>query len=246
MGLTDRIAQSFMYKTLRNIYGPEKNILKKECGSIYVSSSAIGIFNWKITGISNNDKYIKRLGLISYDDNGNETGIYTMATRGDLNEQKNVTVIIPLCRDCFGKTWIVFQEEARPIDLARRGRQARLISFPAGIIGDEESFKNETANESAKRELKEETGFCSDKITPLNKYPIMTSSGLTDESTFFYTADISDFKFISEPLTDGDVTRGWHFVPAKNISKWISDIERYEKIPSGQTLSALYLLKTNE
>ncbi len=72
--------------------------------------------------------------------------------------------------------------------------------------------------------------------------PIMTSPGLTDESTYFFKAIIDTIKPAQKAKTDGGVTRGWHFVPLKHIMKWFDEMSKIGKTPSGQTLSAIALL----
>lgn len=64
--------------------------------------------------------------------------------------------------------------------------QARVIEIPAGLIGDEEEFINESLTECAGRELLEETGYQARTITPLLSSP--TSAGMTDETTHFFAA----------------------------------------------------------
>ena len=71
----------------------------------------------------------------------------------------------------------------------------------------------------------------------------MTSPGLTDEATYFYQATVESFKPSAKAITDGGVTRGWHFVPLKNINQWFDSLASQGKIPSGQTLSGLSLLE---
>lgn len=254
MNIIDNYAQTRMRKHLQASYGENKTILKGPNGSLYIPSDAPDVPQWKIDGKSDFDKFIKRMGMTAVDAEGNEVGKYTMATRGSVEASKNVTMIAPEYKDRFGRRWTVIQEEARPIDVARRGKDARVLAFPAGIIGDEAAFKSESALESAVRELTEETGMVAKKVESLNPTvikdgkaiatPIMTSPGLTDEATFFFRAKVNDLKPVTKAATDGGVTRGWHFVPVKNLSKWLESLSKSGKIASGQTMSAIALLLT--
>lgn len=183
--------------------------------------------------------FVKRYGLEATDNAGKKS-MWTMASRGTEQKSGNVTMIVPLIKDKLGQLWTVLQEESRPIDMFRNGKDSRLFAFPAGVIGDE--VKNETAMESAVRELTEETGLVAKKITPLTpNRPIPTTPGLTDEATNYFVANIKELKPQSKAMTDG-VTKAWWFVPVKNLTKWFSKMEESGKVATGQTLTALSLL----
>ena len=251
MQIADRIHQRLMERTLRKEYGKDTNIQRGPNGSLYIPSNAQDVPTWKIDGPSDFDRFIKRYGMTAVDDNGQEAGKYTMATRGSVESSKNVTMITPEYKDKLGRRWVVIQEEARPIDIARRGKDARILAFPAGIIGDEAVFASESAMDSAVRELSEETGLVAKKVINLTpttvkdgvatSVPVMTSPGLTDESTHFFKAIIEKLKPSRKAETDGGVTRGWHFVPVKRMPKWLASMEKLGKIPSGQSLTAIAL-----
>ncbi len=254
MMITDKITQYGMERKLRRAYGQDAQIVRGPNGSLFIPSDAPDVPKWKIDGATDFDKFIKRMGMTAIDESGQEIGKYTMATRGTVDAGKNVTMITPIYKDKFGRRWTVIQEEARPIDIARNGKNSRVLAFPAGIIGDETAFQTESATESAVRELTEETGMKADKIKNLSptikkdgkvvSVPIMTSPGLTDESTYFFEARIKDIKPSTKAVTDGGVTRGWHFVPVKRLPKWLESLSKLGKIPSGQTMSAIALLLT--
>lgn len=252
MNIIDRVAQYRMERTLRRAYGSDANIVRGSKGSLFIPSDAPAVPEWKIDGKTDFDKFIKRYGMSACDESGN-TIPYTMASRGSVEEAKNVTMIAPVYRDKGGRRWVVIQEEARQIDVARRGTDARTLAFPAGVIGDEAAFQSESALDSAVRELAEETGLTAKKVVNLSPVvtkdgkstitPIMTSPGLTDEGTFFFKAIIDSMKPSQKAVTDGGVTRGWHFVPLKHVSKWMAELSKVGKIPSGQTLTLMHLLK---
>jgi len=252
MGILDYIHQKLMINTLNSEYGNGINIQRGPNGSLFIPSDAPEVPEWKVDGKSDFDKFIKRYGMTAVNAEGKEVGKYTMASRGTVETSKNVTMIAPEYKDRLGRRFTIIQEEARPIDIARRGKNARILAFPAGIIGDEAAFKSESAMESAVRELSEETGLKAKKVinlTPASKageaaahnIPVMTSPGLTDESTHFFKAVIDKLKPTSKAVTDGGVTRGWHFVPTKQLPKWFVKMAQSGKIPSGQTLCAIAL-----
>lgn len=66
----------------------------------------------------------------------------------------------------------------------RKPVNARVIDFPAGLIGDES--ENEDPAETARRELEEETGFTCDRIEPLGSGP--SSPGITSEIIHLFRA----------------------------------------------------------
>lgn len=242
MEITDRITQYFMERKLRKSYGDNVEILKGPNGSLFIPSDAPEVPEWKVDGKSDFDKFIKRYGMTAIDSNGQEVGKYTMASRGTVEASKDVTMIAPEYKDRFGRKWTVIQEEARPIDIARRGSNARILAFPAGIIGDEAAFQSESAMESAVRELTEETGLEAKKVVSLSKHEIRTTPGLTDEATNYYKATIEKLKPSTKAVTDGGVTRGWHFVPLKRLPQWFESLAKLGKVPSGQTLTAIALM----
>ena len=242
MKISDTITQYFMKKQLKRDYGVQSNVQRGPNGSLFIPSDAPEVPNWQIEGKSDFDKFIKRYGLTAVDKDGNKMA-YTMASRGTIESSKDVTMIAPIYKDRFGRTWTVIQEEARPIDIARRGTSARILAFPAGIIGDEAAFQSESAMESAVRELTEETGLKAKKIAALNPYgEIRTTPGLTDEATNYYKAIVEELKPSTKAVTDGGVTRGWHFVPVKRLPEWIEALAKKGKIVNGQTLAAIALM----
>jgi ADP-ribose pyrophosphatase len=70
------------------------------------------------------------------------------------------------------------------IEQFRRPVNARVIDFPAGLVGDEDG--HEDADETARRELEEETGYVCAKVERLTSGP--TSPGITSETVAFYRA----------------------------------------------------------
>ena len=71
---------------------------------------------------------------------------------------------------------ILTEQYRRPVD-------ARVIDWPAGLVGDE---NDDDAPTTAKRELEEETGFTCESVEFLAKGP--TSPGITSEILSFYRA----------------------------------------------------------
>jgi ADP-ribose diphosphatase len=70
------------------------------------------------------------------------------------------------------------------VEQYRRPLDARVIEFPAGLVGDEEG--HDDPEETAKLELEEETGYASKKVERLASGP--TSAGITSETVTFFRA----------------------------------------------------------
>ena len=64
--------------------------------------------------------------------------------------------------------------------------QRRVVELPAGIIGDEAGFENESAESSGARELEEETGFRPARVQKIFTGP--TAPGMTSELLHFVLA----------------------------------------------------------
>lgn len=229
--------------------GDAPRITKGPYGSVYTASSAGEIPNWKITDEKSTfDRFIKRMGMTAYDTEGNSVGAWTMATRGTAESVGDVAMTVPVYTDPKGKQFIILQEEARPIDLVRNGKDSRVLAFPAGVIGDEAKFSSESALDCAKREFIEETGmraknfeYLSETVTATGKLkPIMSSPGLTDEATHFFFAEVENLRPVAKAVTDGGITRGWWKVPLENFQKWVRAMEALGKPLTSQTSTALF------
>jgi len=70
------------------------------------------------------------------------------------------------------------------VEQFRRPVNARVIEFPAGLVGDEDG--RDDPDQTAKRELEEETGYVCDRVERLTAGP--TSPGITSERLIFYRA----------------------------------------------------------
>jgi ADP-ribose pyrophosphatase len=115
--------------------------------------------------------------------------------------------------------------------------QARVIEVPAGLVGDEEEFADESLAETARRELLEETGYRAGSIVPLISSP--TSSGMTSEFThLFHATDL-------QREHEGGGVAGEHIlvhhVPLSAIRLWLSAQEEEGKIIDSKIHAALWL-----
>lgn len=113
----------------------------------------------------------------------------------------------------------------------------RVIEIPAGLVGDSPEVSGEQLLTAAQRELLEETGYESQKWTPLLEG--YSSPGLTDEAvTLFLAEDI-----YMTGIGGGDESESIvvHEVPLDEVDTWLA-----ERLADGEgadlkLLAALYL-----
>jgi ADP-ribose pyrophosphatase len=101
------------------------------------------------------------------------------------------------------------------IEQFRKPVNARVIDFPAGLIGDES--ENEDPAETAKRELEEETGFACERVEALGSGP--SSPGITSEIIHMFRAHGL------RRMSDGGGVEGEdidvHQVPLADLEHWL-------------------------
>jgi ADP-ribose pyrophosphatase len=118
---------------------------------------------------------------------------------------KTAVVILALTDD----DRIVFVEQFR------RPVNARVIDFPAGLVGDEEGHDDPA--ETAKRELEEETGYACEKVERLTSGP--TSPGITSETVAFYRASGLEQRGAGGGVGGEDISV--HRVPRTAVADWL-------------------------
>lgn len=99
----------------------------------------------------------------------------------------------------------------------RRPVEARVIDFPAGLVGDEDD--HEEAEETALRELQEETGYSCDTIELITSGP--TSPGITSEIVSLYRAHGVKRTGKGGGVGGEDITV--HEVPREQLDQWLGD-----------------------
>lgn len=99
----------------------------------------------------------------------------------------------------------------------REAVQKKCIELPAGLVGDEAHFSEETFLDAAKRELIEETGFESAKISHVSEFG--TSTGITAETVHLYFAE----KLTQVSAGGGDENEQItvHCVPENTLVAWL-------------------------
>ena len=129
------------------------------------------------------------------------------------------------------------QEEVILVEQFRIPTQSLVIELPAGLIGDEEEFRGEAIEESARRELLEETGYRAGSLKRLLSSP--TSAGMTPELThFFYATEL-------EQINEGSGVEGEnitvHRVPRTDLRDWFATREEQGILIDFKIHAALWL-----
>jgi ADP-ribose pyrophosphatase len=119
--------------------------------------------------------------------------------------------------------------------------QRKTIEMPAGLIGDQPGTLNETAIESAHRELEEETGYRAERIEWIMSGP--SSAGMSTEEIAFVRAH----GLTRVGAGGGDATENIivHHVPQSQCAQWLvqKGIEGYSIDP--KLYAGLYFLDYN-
>jgi len=100
--------------------------------------------------------------------------------------------------------------------------QQPVIELPAGIVGDEEEHRGEALENTASRELVEETGYRAGTIRLLAKSP--TSAGLTAEFIHFFHATDLVRENEGGGVAGEDIRV--HVVPLDQLRCWLAARER--------------------
>jgi len=108
---------------------------------------------------------------------------------------------------------VILTEQYRaPVD-------ARVLDFPAGLVGDEDG--SEDPEETARKELEEEAGYTCDSVELLVKGP--TSAGITSEIVSLYRAH--GVRKSGEGGGVGGESITVHLVPRAGIVQWLRERE---------------------
>ena len=119
--------------------------------------------------------------------------------------------------------------------------QARTLEMPAGILGDEAAYPDESPESCALRELEEEAGFRGGKARLLMSGPV--AAGLTSE--ILYLVLVEDLKRVSAGGgVDGeDITV--HTVPLGRVQAWLDEKRRTGLWIEPRIYAGLYFLSNH-
>ncbi|HEY9544613.1 MAG TPA: NUDIX hydrolase [Solimonas sp.] len=116
---------------------------------------------------------------------------------------------------------------------------ARTIELPAGMIGDEDAFRDESIEASTMRELEEETGFRGTHAEILMSGPV--AAGMTSE--MLHLVRIRGLQRVGAGGgVDGeDITV--HLVPLVQIDSWLREKGKAGLLIEPRIYAALYFLQ---
>lgn len=106
------------------------------------------------------------------------------------------------------------------IEQLRKPLDARVIDFPAGLVGDEGGVSDPA--ETARKELEEETGYTCDSVELLVRGP--SSPGITSEIVSLYRAHGIRKQGQGGGVEGEDITV--HVVPRDELRDWLRQKER--------------------
>jgi ADP-ribose pyrophosphatase len=104
------------------------------------------------------------------------------------------------------------------VEQCRKPLRARVVDFPAGLVGDE---GNDDAEETARRELEEETGYVCDSVELIARGP--SSPGITSEIVSLYRARGVRRAGKGGGVGGEDITV--HAVPRAQLRRWLRERE---------------------
>jgi len=123
---------------------------------------------------------------------------------------------------------------------ARRPVAARVIDWPAGLVGDEEGGSNDP-EETAKKELEEETGYVCASVELLAKGP--SSPGITSELVSLYRARGVERR--GEGGGVGGEAIDVHAVPLSALRHWLQRKEGEGVLVDLKVWSGLHFITTS-
>lgn len=146
----------------------------------------------------------------------------------ERNGQNSAVIIIPAIKNGNDISLVLIKEWRIPL-------QKYIIGLPAGLIGDTSS---ESSYDAAKRELLEETGYCTDNLQLVCSGPL--SSGLSNEIMYFYLAH--DMIKISDGGGIEDENIEVCIVNVKNINTFLQKNESNGVVIDPKIFIGLYFI----
>jgi ADP-ribose pyrophosphatase len=146
-------------------------------------------------------------------------------------------VVRPDSAHCVGILAITPEDEIILVEQFRIPIQKNVIEIPAGIVGDEAEHRGEPLEETARRELLEETGYRAAHIEKLITTP--TSAGLTSEFIHLFQASGLARETDGGGVAGENITV--HHVPLANLREWLRDQESAGKAIDFKIHAALWL-----
>jgi ADP-ribose pyrophosphatase len=128
-------------------------------------------------------------------------------------ERKKAKEAVAVLAETDAGEIILTEQHRKPVD-------ARVIDFPAGLVGDEDGTNDPAA--TAKKELEEETGYTCDSVELLTRGP--SSPGITSEIVSLYRAHGVKKRGEGGGVGGEDITV--HAVPRGSVREFLRKKER--------------------
>ncbi len=140
-----------------------------------------------------------------------------------------VVVLIPVTDD----RKVIFVEQFRvPV-------QRNMIEFPAGLVNDLDSNQHESLEETARRELIEETGYDAATLKKIIRAPA-NSALATDMLTVYFA---SGLRKVGPGGGDATENITVHEVPLAEVDRWLSAQEVRDVFIDPKVYAGLYYLE---
>ena len=143
----------------------------------------------------------------------------------------------PHSDSCVGILAITPDDEIILVEQFRIPMQRSVIELPAGLVGDEAEYADESLAETARRELLEETGYNAGAMVPLIASP--TSAGMASEFMHLFHAKDLIRETDGGGLPEEQITV--HHVPLAKLRDWVADRKAAGKLIDFKIFAALWM-----
>lgn len=147
-------------------------------------------------------------------------------------------VVRPHSDRCVGVLAIDEEDRILLVEQFRIPLQKYTIEIPAGIVGDEDEYRDESLAATAARELLEETGYRAAAMEPLMATP--TSAGMTSEFIHLFHAKGLTLESAGGGTEQESITV--HRVRVDDLSGWLNDRMAEGKVVDFKIHAALRLI----
>ncbi len=145
----------------------------------------------------------------------------------------------PQSTNAVGILAVTPEKEVVLVEQMRVPIGTRVIEMPAGVVGDEPEFLDETIEESARRELLEETGYRAGSMEFLIRSP--ATPGLAQEFMNIFLATDLAREHDGGGVEGEDITV--HLVPVEQLREWLEERKAAGLDIDARLFAALWLAR---